>query len=135
LASIGGRIFDAPPERSPESKMFNVSNAALRAGSLLLLLQGATGPPAYAGERHVLLTNNTHEPIVEIYVSDLGAGNWQADLLGADFLPPGESVLVDIDVRNDRCRVDVKTVLDDGSDLVARGVNVCRNDGDAVSLR
>ena len=68
--------------------MFNVSNAALRASLVLLLLQGATGPPAYAGERHVLLTNNTHEPIVEIYVSDLGAGNWQADLLGADFLPP-----------------------------------------------
>ena len=44
-------------------------------------------------------------------------------------------MLVDIDVRNDRCRVDVKTVLDDGSDLVARGVNVCRDDGDAVSLR
>jgi hypothetical protein len=116
--------------------MFNVSNAALRAGSLLLLLlQGATGPPAYGGERHVLLTNNTREPIVEIYVSDLDAGNWQADLLGADFLPPGQSVLVDIDIRNDRCRVDVKTVLDDGSDLVARGVNVCRDDGDAVSLR
>jgi hypothetical protein len=115
--------------------MLNVSTAAVMAGSLLLLFQGATGLPAHGGERHVLLTNNTREPIVEIYVSDDGAGNWQADLLGSNFLPSGGSVLIDIDDRNGNCRVDVRTVLDDGSDLVSRGVNVCRAGGDAVSLR
>jgi hypothetical protein len=115
--------------------MLNVSNSVAAAASLLLLFQGATGPPAHGGERHVLLTNETRELIVEIYVSDAGADNWQADLLGSDFLPPRSSVLVDIDDRNGRCRVDVKTVLDDGSDRVDRGVNVCHDEGDAVSIR
>ena|SRR5271165_1631559 len=111
--------------------MLNVSNIAAAA---LLLLQSAGGP-ACGGERHILLTNNTREPIVEIYVSDTGAGNWQIDLLGSDFLPPGETVLVDIDDRNDRCRVDFKTVLDDGTELIDRGVDVCRSEDQAVSLQ
>jgi hypothetical protein len=115
--------------------MLNVSTTTVMAGSLLLLFQGATGPPAHGGERHVLLTNNTREPIVEIYVSDTGAGNWQTDLLGADFLPPGGSILVNIDDRNDRCRVDVRTVLDSGENLVTRAVNVCRGEGFALSVR
>lgn len=115
--------------------MFNVTEVARWAVPLLILFQGATGPPAHGGERHVLLSNNTHELIVEIHVSDVGATNWQADLLASDFLAPGDSVLVDIDDRNGRCRVDVKTVLDDGSNLVSRGVNICHRDGDAVSLR
>jgi hypothetical protein len=114
--------------------MLNASHAAL-AAALLFLFQGATGPPARGEERHVLLTNNTRQPIVEIYVSDDGAGNWQADLLGSDFLPPGGSVLLDIEDRNGNCRVDVRTVLDDGSELVSHGVNVCRAEGDAVSAR
>jgi hypothetical protein len=50
-------------------------------------------------------------------------------------LVPGGSVLVDIDDRDGRCRVDVRTVLDDGSDLVSRSVNVCRSEDTAVSLR
>ena len=53
----------------------------------------------------------------------------------ADFLMPGGSVMVDIDDRNGRCRVDFKTVLDDGSDLVSRSINVCRSEDTAVSLR
>ncbi len=115
--------------------MINISNPAVVAGALFLLFQSATGPPAQSCERHVLLTNNTHEAVVEVHVSDVGSGNWQADLLGSDFLMPGGSVLVDIDDRDGRCRVDVRTVLDDGSDLFNRSVDVCRNEDTAVSLR
>ncbi len=115
--------------------MINLSSGAVAAGTLLLFFNSATGPPAQGRERHVLLTNNTHEAIVEVHVSDVGSGNWQPDLLGSDFLMPGGSVSVDVDDRSGRCRVDVKTVLDDGSDLVNRSVNVCRNEDSAVSLR
>lgn len=73
--------------------MINISNPAVAAGALFLLFQSATGPPAQSRERHVLLTNNTHEAIVEVHVSDVGSGNWQVDLLGSDFLMPGGSVL------------------------------------------
>lgn len=113
--------------------MVNGSTTAMLATSLALLLQSATGPPARGGERYLRLQNDTREPIVEIHVSDAGAGRWQSDLLGTDFLPPGNSVLVEVDDRNGRCRVDVKMVLDDGTDIVDRGVDVCG--GYTVSVR
>jgi hypothetical protein len=115
--------------------MFNASTINLVVASLLLLFAGATLAPARGAERHILLTNDTREPIVEVYVSDVGAGNWQGDLLGSDFLLPGKTVLVGIDDRDGSCRVDVKTVLDDGTDLVNRGVDVCRSEGYALSAR
>jgi hypothetical protein len=114
--------------------MLNVSSTVV-AASLLFLSQGATGPPAHSGEPHVILTNDTRQPIVEIYVSDDGADYWQVDLLGSEFLLPGRSVFFDVDDRNGNCRVDVKTVLDNGSDFVKRGVNACLADGHKISIR
>ena len=114
--------------------MLNVSNTALAAASLMFLFPSSDGSQAQGEERHVLLTNNARQPIVEIHVSDDGASDWQADLLGSDFLLPGKSVLVDIDDRNGNCRVDIKTVFDDGSERIAHSVRVCLDDGHAVSL-
>ena len=86
------------------------------AASLLFLFQSAAGPPAGSDERRVVLTNNTRQPITEIYVSDDdGVDNWQKDLLGSESLLPGRSVIVDVDDRNGNCKVNIKTVLDDGS--------------------
>lgn len=113
--------------------MLNVSKTVVTA-LLLLLFQSAAGSPAHGGERHLVLTNNTRDPIAEIYLSDDRAGSWQEDLLGSEFLLPGKSMSVDIDDRNGNCRVDVKTVFDNGSHLVNRGVNACR-DGHTVSIR
>ena len=92
-------------------------------------------PPAHSDERHVVLTNNTREPIIEMYVSDDRTDNWQEDHLGSEFLLPGSSVSVELDDRNGNCRVDIKTVLSNGSSLVYRGVNVCLTDGQAVLIR
>jgi hypothetical protein len=113
--------------------MLNVSNTVVM-GLLLFLCQSAAGAPAHSGDRHLVLTNNTREPIVEIYLSDDRAGNWQQDLLGSEFLLPGGSVSVDFDDRNGNCRIDVKTVFDNGSHLVNRSINACR-DGHTVSIQ
>jgi hypothetical protein len=114
--------------------MLNVSNT-VGAASLLFLFQSATVSPAHSGERQVVLTNNTRERIIEIYVSDDHTDNWQEDHLGSEFLLPGSSVSVNVDDRNGNCRVDVKTVLSNGSSLVYRGVNSCLVDGRAVLVR
>jgi hypothetical protein len=113
--------------------MLNVSKTVVMA-SLLFLFMSAAGAPAHSGERHLVLTNNTREPIVEIFVSDDRAGSWREDLLGSEFLLPGRSVSVDVEDRNGNCRIDVKTVFDNGAHLVNRGINACR-DGHAVSIR
>ena len=81
------------------------------------------------------LPTNTREPIIEIYVSDDRTDNWQEDLLGLEFLLPGSSAHVDVDDRNGNCRVDVKTVLSNGSSLVYRSVNACLAEGHAVPIR
>jgi hypothetical protein len=114
--------------------MLNVSNTVV-AASLLFLFQSAAAPPAHSGEQHVVVTNDTRERIIEIYVSDDGADHWQEDLLGSEFLLPGSSMSVDVDDRNRNCRVDVKTVLDNGSSLVNRGVNACLAEGRAALIR
>jgi len=109
--------------------------AAVATASLLGLLTGPTGPPAYGLERHVVVANDTRQPIVEIYFSNAGTGNWQQDALGSDFLPPGDSVSVTLDDRNGQCRFDLKTVLDDGTNLIQHGVDVCRAEGYTISYR
>ena len=114
--------------------MLNVSNT-VSAASLLFLFHSSAGSLADSGERHVVLTNNTRELIVEIYASDDGAENWREDLLGSEFLLPGRSVLVDIDDRNGNCRIDIKLVLNNGSHLVNRRVNACPTEGHEVSIR
>lgn len=115
--------------------MFKILGAALAAGSLLYVPHGATGPPAYAMERHVVITNDTHQAIVEIYLSNVGTQNWQQDILGSDFLTPGSSLIVGIDDRQGQCRFDLKTVLDDGTDLVRRNVDVCGVERYTISYR
>jgi hypothetical protein len=115
--------------------MLKTVAATAFAGSLLFLVYGATGPPARGGDRLLHFTNETRKPIVELHASAVGSENWQGDLLGLDYLLPGNSVLVDIDDRYENCRIDVKIVFDDGSERVSRSVDVCRGEGWAVSLR
>jgi hypothetical protein len=114
--------------------MLKTAATVLFAGSLLFLLHGAPGPPV-GGVRHFRFTNETKEPIVELDAAVAGSSRWQGDLLGTDYLSPGGSVPIDIDDPNESCRVDIRMVLDDGSERVSRGVDICRVEGDAVSLR
>ena len=117
-----------------ELTMIKISLYPIVSGAILCALQTATGPPASALDRWIELTNNTRMAIVEIYISRVGAEFWNVDLLGADFLAPASSVLVNIDDRAG-CRFDVKTVFDDGTTQVRRDVDVCAIERYAISYR
>ena len=121
-------------EQPPELKMFKISDLPIMAGSIICVLQAATGPPASALDRLIELTNNTRMPIVEIYIGHARSDRWNIDLLGADFLVPAGSVLVNIDDRAG-CRFDVKTVFDDGTTLIRRDVDICAIGRYAISYR
>ena len=121
-------------EQSPELTMIKISGYPIVAGIIVYAVQAATGPPASALDRWVELTNNTRMTIVEIYISHVGADFWNIDLLGADFLVPAGSVLVNIDDRAG-CRFDVKTVFDDGTTMIRRDVDICAIGRYAISYR
>jgi hypothetical protein len=72
--------------------------------------------------------------IAEIYISRVGAQLWNVDLLGTDLLAPASSVLVNID-DGAGCRLDLKTVLDDGTTQIHRNVNVCDVERYTISHR
>jgi hypothetical protein len=114
--------------------MSNVAGYTLIAGAILCAVQAGAGPPAFALDRWIELTNNTRMTIVEIYVSHVGAGLWKIDLLGADMLPPASSVSVNIDDAAG-CRFDFKTVFDDGATQIRRNVDVCGLERYAISYR
>jgi len=115
--------------------MFKILGSIVLSGSILCVLEGATGPPASALIRQLQVTNNTRMAIVEIYISHVGTGSWQEDILGEDFLPPGNSTLVNIDDDRGSCRFDFKAVLDDGTAIIRRDVNVCKLESYTISYR
>ena len=115
--------------------MLRALGSIIAAGSIICVLEGGTGPPAFALVQHFQVTNNTRMAIVEIYVSHVGTGNWQEDLLGQDFLLPGNSALLDIEDDKGSCWFDFKAVFDDGTITIRRAVNLCRREGYAVSYR
>ena len=111
-----------------------ILGAPIMAGTIVCALQTATGPPALALDRWVELTNNARMPIVEIYISHFSSERWDIDILGDDYLMPASSVLVNID-DGAGCRVDFKTVFDDGTTQIRRNVDVCAVERYAFSYR
>jgi hypothetical protein len=118
-----------------EVQMVKILGSAAMAGSILCALQTATGGPAAALDRHIQFTNNTRVTIVEIYIAEVGTGRWQQDLLGDEFLLPANSVLVDFDDAIGYCRFDLKFIYDDGTGVLRQNVNICREEGFALSDR
>jgi hypothetical protein len=118
-----------------EKKMFRIRGCALIVGSMLCVLETATGPPVSAFERQLELTNNTRMAIVEIQVARIGTERWEKDLLGNDILLPAQSLIVEMGDAAGYCRFDFKTIFDDGTTLVRRNIDVCAVERFAVSYR
>ncbi len=115
--------------------MFKIAHSTTTAASILYMLHSAIGPPAQAWDRSVLVTNEARIAIVEVYAANAGSGDWQQDILGEDFLQPGQSVLINIDDGMAYCRYDFKTVFDDGTSVVCRNVEVCAARPHTISFR
>ncbi|MEQ9520636.1 MAG: hypothetical protein RLN89_14495 [Parvibaculum sp.] len=75
--------------------------------------------------RQVRIINETRVTMREFYASNVDAETWEEDILGADLLPPGESVMITIDDGSGYCLYDFKAVFTDGDELERKRVNVC----------
>lgn len=105
----------------------NIS-ARLRAGTVALAFTTLTlvlAGPAAAQNRVVEVINRTGVTMMEFYASNVDRSSWEEDILGADVLPSGSSVSIDIDDGSGQCLFDMRAVFSDGDEVVDQAVNVC----------
>ena len=76
-------------------------------------------------DRRIRLINRSHQTISEFYASNVGATGWEEDILGSSVLPPGQSVVINLNDGTGYCRFDFKTVTEEGTAIHRRGINVC----------
>ena len=91
----------------------------------LALASALAADPASAADRRVRIVNNTGFTMVEFYGSNKGSQSWEEDILGADVLEDGQSVVVNFDDATGYCKFDFRAVFNDGEEVVEAGVNVC----------
>ena len=82
---------------------------------------------AFAIDRDVTVHNHIGATVRELYVSPSSTTSWGGDLLGADVLRDGGSVLIHYTPRMYRgeCVFDMKIVEQDGTTSTVSGVNLC----------
>lgn len=93
--------------------------------TLLASVLFATACQADTYDRRVNIVNETSFTIVEFYASNVSVDVWEEDILGADVLDPGQSVLINIDDGSEYCEYDIRAVFSDGEEVVRNALNVC----------
>lgn len=77
------------------------------------------------GDSTLTIANESSYTFDNIYLSPIDEATWGADLLGADLLDPGESVLISDIV----CDVfDIRIVDEDGDECIVSDVDLCFDD-------
>lgn len=89
----------------------------------------AVATPAHAStdgrDRRVNVINASGQTLREIYASPVSSRSWEEDMLGANTLSSGRSMVFNIDNGSNQCRYDLKAVMANGREHVRRNVNVC----------
>ena len=70
------------------------------------------------------LNNRGRIPVREVYVSSVNVNNWGQDRLGANVLPPGQSLTIRL--PRGQCMNDIRIVWQNGQASERRGVDTCR---------
>lgn len=96
------------------------------AGFTAAVVMSSFAAPAVAQDRRVRIINDTRHTMVQFYASNSSRTNWEEDILGQRVLPPGQSVMINIDDGSGACLFDFKAVFNDGDVLVRNQINVCQ---------
>lgn len=80
---------------------------------------------SFAADRILTIVNKSSTPMTAFYASNVGASDWEEDILGADVLPAGKSLKINMDDGTGYCRFDLKAEFSDGSEAIQENVNVC----------
>ena len=78
-----------------------------------------------APDSRVRITNATDVEIVELYASEVGADNFNTDVLGGRRVAPGAGVTVNFANGSGVCEFDVRAVFGDGAVQTLEGLDAC----------
>lgn len=103
-----------------------MSPSRLALSSAAIVLSLALVGPAAAADRQVLVTNKTSYTIKSFQASNVGASDWEEDILGENVLEPGQQVNVNIDDGTGACHFDFLATFEDADTAEKRDVDVCQ---------
>lgn len=96
----------------------------LRRGLPAALVMLALAAPALAQDPSFRLNNRTSVTINEVYVSSVNDNAWGRDLLGANVLPPGQTLIIRL--PGGQCLNDIRVVFANGQSHERRRVDTCQ---------
>ena len=82
------------------------------------------GPGVRGGNPSFNFVNQSGQVVRELYASLSSDSNWGPDRLGANMLPPGQGLWVDLP-QNGVCTVDIKVVYASGASVERRSQQTC----------
>lgn len=73
----------------------------------------------------VQCANGGARPIVAVYTSPPGRGDWSDDMLGKGTLKPGKTAMLKLKAKPDGCKIDFSALLDNGETVTKKDVDLC----------
>lgn len=89
--------------------------------------QTAPTPPP-GGVHLIKLTNASNAPISAVAVAPAGSQDFSDDLLGKQVAGAGRTVSLKVKDPTNTCVFDVQFLMDDGSTVTRKAVNLCQSD-------
>jgi hypothetical protein len=97
---------------------------AILGGAAALLLAALPGA-ARAEDLVFTLTNSSSYAVKSFFTSPADVDNWEEDVFGDKYLPAGNYVSVTIGDGREQCIYDMKFVMEDDSEFIEKGVDLC----------
>jgi len=98
---------------------------AVLGGVAALLLAAAPGT-VLAEDLVFTLTNSSSYAVKSFYTSPADVDDWEEDVFGENYLPAGNYVSVTIGDGREQCVYDMKFVLEDDSEFIEKGIDLCQ---------
>ena len=106
------------------SDFLGVQMKLVMGGAAALLLAALPGV-AVAEDLVFTLTNSSSWAVKSFYTSPADVESWEEDIFGENYLPAGNYVSVTIGDGREQCVYDMKFVLEDDSEFIESGVDLC----------
>lgn len=92
-----------------------------------LVAVGLVAAPAasLAQDLTFVLTNSSSYAVKSFFTSPADVENWEEDIFGDKYLPAGNQVNVTIADGRSQCTYDLKFVLENDSEFIESGIDLC----------